>query len=254
MKHLYSFTACLLCIFSQAQKPDTVLITAKNLVVSQLKPGNHDYLVYFKKDKNAPASDLQIWHLRVTELNHNGEPALSVSQQWDYKDTILHTATSICRKSDFKPLYHESWWKNKGSSSYNPLSKELFINGAAVKDGDPSKKNAAALSSFQSSFDQYYLNWHLDLETFAMLPYRKNTTFLIPFYEFGYSKPDNIAYTVSGEAELKMGNVVIPCWLLKHEEPGNSEVFWISKSTKEVLKMEQLINDKMYRYKVKLMD
>jgi hypothetical protein len=33
---------------------------------------------------------------------------------------------------------------------------------------------------------------------------------------------------------------------------GNKEIFWISKRTKEVLKLEQEINSTMYRYKIKL--
>jgi hypothetical protein len=39
---------------------------------------------------------------------------------------------------------------------------------------------------------------------------------------------------------------------LVHEEKGNKEVYWISKKTKEVLKLEQEINGRFYRYKIKL--
>ncbi len=236
-----------------AQKMDTLLIDPRNLIVSNLKQGDSRYLVYFKKDKNASASDLQIWNIHIEETTHNGKKALAVNQKWDYKDTLMHTATSICDKQDFKPLYHESWWKGRGNSSYNPVNRELVINGAKVNEADASKKNAAAFTSFQSSFDQYYLNWHLDMETFSMLPFKKNTTFLIPFYEFGFDKPNRIPYTVSGEDNLiGADGKKIACWLLTHEEPGNKEKYWVSKETKEVLKLEQLINDKMYRYKIKL--
>lgn len=256
MKTLLIATTIALCSFTsalEAQKGDTVLIQAKNLLVSNLKPGNSRYLVYFQKGKNAAVSDMQIWNIRVEELIHNGKAAISISQKWDYKDTVTHLATSICDKADFRPLYHESWWKGRGSSSYNPANHELVMNGSKVTESETSKKNAAAWSSFKSSFDQYYLNWHLDLETFSMLPLRKNITFLIPFYEFGYDQPRTISYSVVGESEL-MGsdNKKVRCWLLKHEEPGNVETFWISKETSEVLKLEQLINDQIYRYKVKL--
>ena len=44
----------------------------------------------------------------------------------------------------------------------------------------------------------------------------------------------------------------IDCWLMSHEERGNKEIFWISKKTREVLKLEQEINGSLYRYKIKL--
>jgi len=44
----------------------------------------------------------------------------------------------------------------------------------------------------------------------------------------------------------------VDCWLLSHDSPGNKELFWISKKTREVLKMEQVINGTMYRYKIRL--
>ena len=64
-------------------------------------------------------------------------------------------------------------------------------------------------------------------------------------------------YTVTGEDKL-MGydDKPVDCWVLTHEDKGNLERFWVSKKTKEVLKLEQEItqrnNQKMYRYKVKL--
>ena len=113
-------------------------------------------------------------------------------------------------------------------------------------------RKLAALKSFRSSEGQYYLNWHLDLETFEMLPFKKDTTFLIPFYEFGYDKPSNIAYSVIGEEFLETyDGTKVNCWLLKHEEKDNLEKYWISKKTHEVLKMEQKFGN-MYRYKIKL--
>jgi hypothetical protein len=131
-----------------------------------------------------------------------------------------------------------------------------ILSGAGMEQVNTNEADAqkkAVYNSFTSAKD-YFLNWHLDLEVFRMLPYRKNTTFLIPFYEFGYSKPQNIPYTVTAEENLVFNEKIIKCWLLKHEEKGNKELFWVSKSTNEVLKMEQLINDKIYRYKIKLIN
>lgn len=88
---------------------------------------------------------------------------------------------------------------------------------------------------------------------FSLLPYKDKVTFLIPYYDPGSIATQNVAYTVTGTAQLEgYDNRKIDCWLLVHEEKGNKEVFWISKKTNEVLKLEQEINGKMWRYKIKL--
>lgn len=98
------------------------------------------------------------------------------------------------------------------------------------------------------------LNWHLDLETFPTLPYKTGLTFVIPFYDPGTASGfQKVAYTVTGSAELiGYNDQKIDCWLLVHESKGNKEVFWISKKTNEVLKLEQEVGGRMYRYKIKL--
>jgi predicted mannosyl-3-phosphoglycerate phosphatase (HAD superfamily) len=59
-------------------------------------------------------------------------------------------------------------------------------------------------------------------------------------------------YTVTGSASLTgYDNQQIDCWIMEHTDKGNKEIFWISKKTKEVLKLEQEVNGKLYRYKIK---
>lgn len=91
-------------------------------------------------------------------------------------------------------------------------------------------------------------------ETFPTLPYKTGLTFIIPFYDPGTASGyQRVAYAVTGSAELTgYDNQKIDCWLMVHEAPGNKEVYWISKKTNEVLKLEQEVNGKMYRYKIKL--
>ncbi len=241
------------CTFSFAQNSDSLIITSKNLRVSNLKEGKSHYLVYFKNYKDAPVSEMQIWNLEIRKENYQGKKAITIYQNWDYKDTIVHTAKSISSAENFRPLYHESWWKMRGKKVFDLATNKVLIDDIEITgtENDPQKKSV--YDSFITAKD-YFLNWHLDLEVFSMLPYKKNVTFLVPFYEFGYDIPRNIAYTVDGEDIIIYNGKKIKCWLLKHEEQGNRETFWISKKTKEVLKMEQIINDKMYRYKYKLQD
>jgi hypothetical protein len=60
-------------------------------------------------------------------------------------------------------------------------------------------------------------------------------------------------YTVSGSETIKgTDGKMTDCWLLKINYTETSwAIFWISKKTKEVLKMQEYFNGN-YRYKVKL--
>lgn len=153
-----------------------------------------------------------------------------------------------------KPITHEFWWKQRGSTAVNFENKTVQLNSSILTDADTAKQKKGVWSAFKSTGDNYFLNWHLDMEVFPTLPYKSGVIFIIPFYDPGTGAPfEKVAYTVTGSAELiGYNDQKIDCWLLVHESKGNKEVFWISKKTKEVLKLEQEINGTLYRYKIKL--
>ncbi len=253
--YFYLLSLVLVSSFGFAQKSDTVYINSTNIKVNQLKNEKSVYLVYFRHNKAATRTMTQFWTRTVKRKTENGKKLIEVYQFWEDKDSIVHTAKSLCDAQTFKPLYHESWWKARGKNStsvYNYETKQATIDGNdALKD--TSTKGKRLMGGFLKAADAYHFNWHLDLEVFSILPLSLHKTYAIPFYEAGYKEPENIFYTVSGEGQLKGNdNQPIACWLLTHESPGNKEIFWISKKTKEVLKLEQEINGKMYRYKIKL--
>lgn len=101
---------------------------------------------------------------------------------------------------------------------------------------------------------QYFLNWHLDLEVFPLLLYKDGVTFKINFYDPGFGAPRYELHSVIGSGFLTgYNNQKIDCWLLKHGSlPRNQEIFWISKQTFEVLKLEQEFAGGRGRYKIKL--
>jgi hypothetical protein len=240
---------------SQAQKNDTLIITGKHINTRVLKPGVHRYLVYFNMDSASPRSNTQFWTREISFGNTDGRQTLTVKQVWEDKDSIMHTTTSVCDANTFAPLYHESWWRRNKSTTqsvYDYVKRTAFVDGKDVS-GDTSKRNRAAYEGFMKAVDQYNLNWHLDLEVFPTLPFALNKTFAVPYYDAGFSEPKPVYYTVVGKADLQgYDNKPVPCWLLKHESPGNEELFWISQKTREVLKLEQTVNKKIRRYKIKL--
>jgi len=255
---------CLISLSVTAQKTDTLLITTKSINTGVLKEGTTRYLVYFKMGKDAPRTQTQFWTRTIKRTDYRGTAAIEINQEWEDKDSIMHIVKSISDAKTMLPLYHKTWWKVQASRNATVKTvsetivdfknKTVEYNGNQLSDADTAKQTKAIWAGYKSSIDKYYLNWHLDLETFPLLPYKRGVTFLIPFYDPGTSSLyQKVAYTVTGSAELiGFNDQKIDCWLLVHESKANKEIFWISKKTKEVLKLEQEINGKMYRYKIKL--
>jgi len=237
-----------------AQSKDTLVISPSIIKANVLKEGTHRYLVYFKMSKDARRTMPQFWTRKVERKAYQGVNAIYIDQVWENNDTIVHTTTSISDAQTMKPLFHESWWHKRGSSVVDFMNTSLTMNGQVVGKDEADAQRKASFDSFNKSLNMDVFNWHLDLEFFPMLPYKKGAIFSIPFYEpSSPTPPQFIIYQVTGEAELEgYDGQKIPCWLLSHEEKGNKELFWISKKTKEVLKLEQEVNGSMYRYKVKL--
>lgn len=247
-----------------AQKSDTLHVTAANINTNMLREGTHRYLVYFKMSKDSVRTQTQFWTRTIKRTNHEGKPVIEINQEWEDKDSIVHIVKSIADAKTMQPLYHQSWWKVQTSrtspiktvnvTTVDFIKKTVEYNGKLLADTTSNNQAKAIWAGYQSSVGKYFLNWHSDLETFPTLPYKTGLTFIISFYDPGTASGcQRVAYAVTGSAELTgYDNQKIDCWLMVHEAPGNKEVYWISKKTNEVLKLEQEVNGKMYRYKIKL--
>ncbi len=232
---------------------DTVIIDAGKVNTAVLKTSTNRYLVYFKMGKDSARSRAQFWTRNIAYENYNGRDAIVVTQEWEDRDTIVHKVRSVCDKETFAPLYHQSWWKQSGTGDFDFMNRSASLNNIPLTDADTARNRKGPWEAFKKAMNQYVLNWHLDLEVFPILPYKGGRTFLIPFYDPGSPAPRNEAYTVTGSDVLAGYNdQQIECWLLMHESRGFKEIFWISKKTKEVLKLEQEIGKERWRYKIKL--
>lgn len=258
---LFSFLLANLSV--KAQHHDTLQITTANIHPTALREGTSRYLVYFKMAKDSVRTETQFWTRTTKKTNYKGKTAIEIDQKWEDKDSVMHLAKSIIDAKTMQTLFHQTWWKvqtsKNGGKTVNVatldfLNNKFDYNGRLLGDTSSGRREKLIWQGYQSAKDKFFLNWHTDLEVFPMLPYKQGITFLIPFYDpgtaSGYQK---VAYTVAGSAILiGYDDQKIDCWLLVHETKGNKEVFWISKKTNEVLKLEQEINGRMYRYKIKL--
>lgn len=238
-----------------SQQSDTIIIDASKVNTSVLIPGTHRYLVYFKMGKDSSRKMYQLWSRSIAYTNYESKEAISVTQEWEDNDTVIHKTYSVLDKEDFATLYHESWWKGKGTASFDFTKKEAKDKGIRLSEKTDSN-SIRQQKAFEAACSQFFLNWHLDLEVFSILPYKEGVTFKINFYDPGFGPPRYEAYSVVGSGFLTgYNNQKIDCWLLKHGSlPRNQEIFWISKQTREVLKLEQEFAGGRGRYKIKMLN
>ncbi|RYY53833.1 MAG: hypothetical protein EOO09_16540 [Chitinophagaceae bacterium] len=236
-----------------AQKADTIRITSKDLNTSVLREGTHRYLVYFRMKPGATRTNVSFWTRKIERNNYQGHAALTITQEWEDKDTVVHTVKTITDGKTMAPYYHEYWWNKRGEAKFDYLTGTAEMNGQPLQSTDTARTRKLSYEGWQQALKAPQFNWHIDLETFPLLPFRQGVTFVIPFYDPGPSGLQDAAYTVTGSAKLKgYDDQEVDCWLLTHESTGSKEVFWISKKTREVLKLEQEVNGTMWRYKIKL--
>lgn len=258
---LISIVALILTLSSRtfADNRDTVRVQPHDLNLNRAQTGNMNYLMYSKKGKlDIPVRPTLI-SFNISRSDYEGKPALIVRQQWN-SDTTTHKCFTVFDPATFRTLFHETYWKRLGYTmkfdfrtkavSFVPTSAAIII---------PDSVKATAKQDFIGSLSTFNLNWHADLIIYTLLKYQAGRTFIINYYDPGFGKNEQVSYTVTGSDVLTgSGGQKIDCWILNHfnddhSDNGGYERFWISKSTNEVLKMEDFGgNGRGYRYKVKL--
>jgi hypothetical protein len=232
---------------------DTVHMQPNNIDVKSLRKGEYNYIIYFRKSKEGPASRMTLIKMNVDEQTYHGKSAIVVRQQWE-RDTVIHSAYSVFSPKDFSSILHDTWWKSLGySMKFDFESKKADYKNVSLKDGIPDSVIRKGTEGFNQSFEKYNLNWHDDLLIYTMLPYKDNRTFVINYYDPGFGKAEEVLYSVTGSQILTGSNgEKIDCWVLNHDDKDSYERYWISKKTREVLKEEDFGKNGGYRFKIKL--
>jgi hypothetical protein len=97
-----------------AQKSDTLIIKPTDVNTQVLKPGTHRWLVYFKMGKDSSRSRYQLWSRKIDMIQYQGKDAISVTQEWENNDTVIHTVYTVCDRKDFSTWYQAAWSKTQG--------------------------------------------------------------------------------------------------------------------------------------------
>lgn len=238
----------LLALQQVSAQADTISPRHRALNTAQLRPGLRQYLVYFQFPDKPKMLNFSLWMREISKSQHNGQPVFEVKQSWYNADSnYFRSFLSINSAKDFSPLYHSDAG-GTGVRAYN-------WSAAGVKGADSVAGNKAA--GYTLNFDSPNYNWHLDIETFEMLPLAAGKTFYILFYDAGLDPPAYVKYTVTGSEMLTtLDNRQVDCWILHTggtmPQGGTYEQsFWISKAGHELLKEADSFSG-MFRYKIKL--
>lgn len=231
-------------LFAQA---DTVYPGSRHLNTGFLKPGLKQYLVYHQRPQYKKMLQFQYWMRDISIEKKDGVDVFAIREHWYTADSNEYrTFLSLGSVEDFTPLYHAATGNGK-MAAYN-------WSNTAIKGADTVNGNTR--NDFNLTFDHPNFNWHLDIETFEMLPLATGKTFVISFYDAGSAPPAFVTYKVTGSETLRtLDNRQVACWKLATSGSYNgksyTQTFWISKKEHELLKEEDAF-DGGFRYKVKL--
>ena len=257
---LFLITALsLFTIPATAKTGDTIRVEPATLELKNLQKGDISYLQFGKKTKDGAASRVALIKFNVQTGQYHNKPAITVTQQWEM-DTIVHKCYTVFDAKSFSTLLHDTYWKRLGYSvKLDFETKQVTYKNVNNKSDVPDSVKTEATKDFNDSFQKYNLNWHADMLIYSLLPYKEGRVFLINYYDPGFEKSTEVAYTVTGSDYLTSSNgEKIDCWVLNNFNDNKApekgyERFWISKKTHEVLKLENDFGGgRGFRYKLKL--
>jgi hypothetical protein len=244
---LISLMLIMCSMLSASAQIDTIDVAKQDLITANLKEGLNQYLVYTENPKKKKITGHSLWNRQVNFKKINGKDVIEIEQYWSNNDTTFNRYVySINDKNTFAPIYHYTK-SSRGVEAFDFTSSSVTGSDSVTNNA---KKN------LEVTLSKPTLNWEVDLEVYSTLPFKKvGQRFIINFYHpGGRFEPAYYEYAVIGEDNIASvgDNHKTSCWKLKiNYTPDDWAFFWISKKSKEVLKMQEYYKGN-YRYKVKL--
>lgn len=235
-------TLLLLWLASATQaQVDTIRAIPEKWIQQSLRQETSQYLVFFQNKKKPKQAGAYIWSRQLRAKNGK----IEVEQKWYSSDSAGYRYVySLVDQKTFLPIYHKTVMQRSGTEAFDFGDKK-------IKGSDSVANNAKA--SFELATSKP-LNWELDMETFSLLDLKAGKRYAINFYHpGGRTAPKFYEYKVTGDEKVRTyEDKFIDCWKLRIDYTEKSyAIFYISKKSKEVIKMEEDFGSGV-RYKVKL--
>ncbi|HET7898683.1 MAG TPA: hypothetical protein VFL47_13460, partial [Flavisolibacter sp.] len=239
---------CLLLAVNSWAQADTINTQTGKLKTAALQEGQASYVVFFTDSAGNRTSSADIWD-RSVGFGKTADGQKTYQFHWKAyrKDSLMMDVAATGLLANMQPLTH--------SGTYPTLKRSLSVvwnNGVVTVPED--QRHTAKDSAFRVVMEHPAFEFPMDLELFALLPFKKTgQQFAMAFYEPGSAASAYYPLTVTGKEDLLLaGGEKASCWLLRIDyKPNAYATFWIADKTRQVLKMKEYFNGR-YRYKVRL--
>lgn len=247
MRRVTGFVIALLASLGSRAQIDTIHTQNNKLNTAAFKEGKASYAVFFEDSTGKRLTTADIWDRTISlTTGAGGQKLYQFGWKWYRKDTLIANVSATGNFPSFQPLTHDAVYTGRSNRSFVFAGNVVTI---------PQEKQATEKdSTFRVVTDQPAFEFPMDLELFALLPFKKaGQQFAMAFYEPGSAKSNYYPLTVTGKEDLSVpGGGKTACWLLRIDyAPGSYATFWISDKSREVLKMKEYFRGR-YRYKVRL--
>ncbi|MBO0929390.1 DUF3108 domain-containing protein [Fibrella aquatilis] len=246
MKHLITTAFLLLTILTAQAQVDTINTANLKLNMAAWRDTKASYAVFFEDSLGKRLSSADIWDRTLRRTTVAGRPQYQFVWDWFHRDSLMAHVTATGQWPSLAPLTHDAVYTRRGKRNF-------VFNNTVVTIPDSAWRTAKD-SSFRVITQQAAFEFPMDLEIFALLPFRKvGQQFAIAFYEPGSPTSAYYALRVTDRRKLPLpGQATLDCWLLRIDyRPDSYATFWISDKPREVIKMSEYFRGR-YRYKVKL--
>lgn len=233
------------CI-SQAQV-DTINTSSNSLNMQAFHDQQKTYVVYWEDSLGNTMSTPDLWKRSIKGSKATGSNSLFIFDwQWYKQDSLYAHIRASGELTSMKPIWHHADYFKRGKFTVGYTNNEVTIPDSAQRH--PHHRDFKVVLKYPA------FEFPMDMEIFALLPYKKiGQQFVIPFYEPGSKASNYYKLTVTGKEKLILhGAAAIQCWLLRIDyAPDSYATFWIADKPREVVKMKEYYQGK-YRYKIKL--
>jgi hypothetical protein len=226
---------------------DTINTSTAKLNIKAFHAQQHTYAVYWEDSLGNPTSTPDLWKRSVqSSKDASGKSVYLFEWRWYQKDSLYAHIRAAGELATLKPIWHYANYFKRGKFT-------VSFNDNVVTIPDTAQTHPRQ-RDFKVILNPPAFEFSLDLELFALLPFKKTgQQFALAFYEPGSKESHYYKLTVMGKDSLTLaGSASIGCWLLRIDYASDSyATFWISDKPREVLKMKEYYKGK-YRIKVKL--
>ena len=167
----------------------------------------------------------------------DGKQYLSIKHEWDApKSDWQGSFEFICEPHTLKPVQHIRITKTNGKEAFKFNEKEIV----GLDSADNNKQKGFRLDLKTPTF-----NWEIDLETYSLLPMKKDYHAVMNFYHPGGSTGPKYYHlkVIDSEKLLLPDGSKVDCWIVFTDYGGTQPTkFWYTKKGQNFVKMEGKFN------------